>query len=127
MALDANQLADMQGDLGITTDQAVFTDAELNRLFDRTDSDYNGAVYLAFRQLLADSAKFFNYTAGQTRIEREAVFTHVKAMVDFWKDESRTAANQLAILGLNEIPPRWKDEPDAQSLRNRRGATWGWR
>jgi hypothetical protein len=33
-------------------------------------------------------------------------------MVDFWKAESRTNANQLKILGLTEIPPRWKDTPD---------------
>ena len=123
MALTADQLADMQGDLGITADQAVFTDAELNRLFARTDSDYNGAVYLAYRQLLADATKLFNYTVGQTKIEREKVFDHVKAMVDFWKAESRTNANQLMILGLNEIPPRWKDEPDEPIQRMRH---WNW-
>lgn len=124
MALSSDQLTDIQGDLGITTDQAVFTDAELNRLFARTESDYNGAVYLGYRQLMADSAKFFNYTAGQTRVERAAVFDHVKAMVDFWKDESRTAANQLAILGLNEIPPKIKDEPDAAINRLRHWNQW---
>lgn len=124
MALDSNQLSDMQGDLGITTDQAVFTDTELNRLFDRAASDYNTAVYLAFRQLLADSAKFFNYTAGQTRIEREAVFQHVKSMVDFWKDESRTAGNQVKIVGATQVPPQWKDTPYETLPRRLRNATW---
>jgi len=123
MALTAEQLADLQGDLGITNDQAVFTDAELNRLFARTDSDYNGAVYLAYRQLLGDAAKFFNYTVGQTRIEREAVFDHLQKMVEFWKAESRTNANQVAIVGLNEIPPRWKDQPDVPLQRMRH---WNW-
>mgnify|MGYP001561254232 FL=1 len=123
MALTADQLADMQGDLGITTDQAVFTDAELNRLFARTDSDYNGAVYLAYRQLLADATKLFNYTVGQTRIEREKVFDHVAKMVEFWKAESRTNANQLMILGLNEIPTRIKDQPDVPLQRIRH---WNW-
>jgi hypothetical protein len=119
MALTADQLADMQGDLGITTDGTVFTDPELNRLFTRAEEDYNTAVYLAWRQLLGDSAKFFNYTAGHTRIEREKVFEHVKAMVEFWKAESRTAANQLKILGLTEIPPRIKDDPDEPVQRIR--------
>jgi hypothetical protein len=112
MALSAEQLADIQGDLGITTDQAVFTDAELDRLYTRASSDYNTAVYLGYRQILADAAKLFNYSAGHTRVERAKTFDHVKAMVDFWKAESRTNANQLKILGLNEIPPRWKDTPD---------------
>lgn len=123
MALTADQLADLQGDLGISTDQAVFTDAELNRLFTRAEEDYNTAVYLAYRQLLADATKLFNYTSGQTRIEREKMFDHVKAMVDFWKAEARTNANQLAILGLNEIPPKWKDQPDIPPQRMRH---WNW-
>jgi hypothetical protein len=123
MVLTADQLADLQGDLGITNDQAVFTDAELNRLFARTDSDYNTTVYLAYRQLLGDAAKFFNYTVGQTRIEREAVFDHLLKMVEFWKAESRTNANQLAIVGLNEIPPRIKDNPESPVHRIRH---WNW-
>ena len=123
MALTADQLADMQGDLGITTDQTVFTDTELNRLFTRASDDYNTAVYLGWRQLLGDTAKFFNYTAGHTRVEREKVFEHVKAMVEFWKGEARTAANQLKILGLTEIPPRWKDDPDVPVKRIRH---WNW-
>lgn len=122
MALDANQLADLQGDLGITDDQSVFTDAELNRLYDRAGSDYNTAVYMGYRQLMADASKFFTYSAGQTRVEKAALFDHVKAMVEFWKAESRTAANQVRIIGLNEVPPRWKDEPmDSDRVRlNRR-------
>lgn len=119
MALTADQLADLQGDLGITTDGLVFTDPELNRLFARAEDDYNTAVYLGWRQLLGDTAKFFNYTAGHTRVEREAVFQHVLKMVDFWKAESRTNANQLKILGLTEVPPRWKDDPDVPVIRIR--------
>lgn len=122
MALDANQLADMQGDLGITDDESVFTDTELNRLYDRAGSDYNTAVYLGFRQLMADASKFFTYSAGQTKVEKAQLFEHVKAMVEFWKAESRTAANQVRILGLNEVPPRHKDEPsdsDYNRLRRR--------
>ena len=117
MALTTDQRTDMQGDLGITSDETVFTNTELDRLYTRASDDYNTAVYLGFRQLLADSAKFFNYTAGHTRIEREKVFEHVKAMVEFWKGEARTNANQLKILGLLEIPTRYKDEPDVPTPR----------
>ncbi len=113
MALTAVQRADFQGDIGIGTDEAVFTNDELDRLYARADSDYNSAVYLAWRQLMADAAKFNDYTAGQTREEKSQVFDHIKAMVNFWKDEARVATNQVRSIGLLEIPPRDKDSPDA--------------
>jgi len=111
--LTSTQRADMQADLGIAADEAVFTNDELDRLYTRADADYNKAVYLAWRQLLADASKFSDYTAGQTREQKSQIYEHVKEMVAFWKSESTTATNQVRVLGLNEIPPRWKDEPDA--------------
>lgn len=120
MALTTTQRSDMQRDLGITVSQTVFTNIELDRLLERAEDDYNSAVYLGWRQLLSDTAKFFNYTAGQTRIERAAVFDHVKTMVEFWKDESRTAANQMRIVGVTEAPPRWKEEPNILTRQQRR-------
>ena len=117
MALTAAQRADMQADLGICSDEAVFTDEELDRLYARADSDYNGAVYLAWRQLMADAAKFNDYTAGQTSERKSQVYDHIKDMVAFWKGESTTGTNQMRILGLNEIPPRWKDAPSEQNRR----------
>jgi len=113
MALTSTQRTDIQGDLGIGSDEAVFTNDELDRLYARADSDYNGAVYLGWRQLMADAAKFNNYTAGQTREEKSQVFDHIKDMVSFWKDEARVATNQVQIVGLLEVPPRNKDAPDA--------------
>lgn len=128
MALTTDQLSDMQMDLGITNDQAVFTDTELNRLFERAESNYDKAVYFGWRVLLADTAKFFNYTAGQTRVERAVMFDHVKAMVDYWQKISQTTDNQLAILGLNEIPTKHKEIPyeDLQNVRRKR-FLGGWR
>ncbi len=122
MALTASQLSDMQGDIGITNDQAVFTDAELNRLFERASSDYNTGVYLAYRQLMADAAKLYSYTVAQTKYDKAAVFEHVKAMVEFWRDESLTAQNQVAVVGVTPIPPNWKEIPATEliSRRNRR-------
>jgi len=105
------QRIDMQADLAIAADEAVFTNAELDRLYTRADADYNGAVYLAWRQLLADASKFNDYTAGQTQEKKSQVWEHIERMVAFWKSESTTAASQVRMLGLNEIPPRWKDAP----------------
>jgi len=111
MALTTAQRADIQADLGIDSGETVFTNDELDRLYTRADSDYNGAVYLAWRQLMADAAKFNDYTAGQTEEKKSQIFEHIKAMVDFWKDEARVATNQVRIVGALEVPPRWKDKP----------------
>ena len=111
MALTATQRTDMQADLGITSDEAVFTNDELDRLYARADSDYNSAIYLAWRQLMADAAKFNDYTTGQTQEKKSQLFEHVKAMVDFWGSEARSASNQVRMLSILEVPPRNKDVP----------------
>jgi len=111
--LTATQRADMQGDLGISTDEAVFTNDELDRLYTRADSDYNLAVYYAYRQLLAQANKFHDYTSGMTKIQRQQMRENIKDSMDFWQEEARTTANQVRIVGILEIPPRDKEEPDA--------------
>jgi hypothetical protein len=118
MALSAEQLADMQGDLGITDDETVFTDDELNRLYTRAGEDYKTAVYYGWQQLMANSAKFFTYSAGQSKVERAQIFEHVKAMVAHWKDESETGGNQMRMLGLNGIPTQHKETPDTYRRRS---------
>ena len=118
--LTTNQLSDMQADLGIGDDGAVFSDDELNRLYTRADGDYNSAVYLAWRQLMADASKFFDYTAGETEVKKSQVRAHIGAMVQFWKSEARQVGNQVRMLGLNEIPPRWKDAPDTPTTQGKR-------
>lgn len=119
MALTADQLADLQADLGISDDEAVFTDAELERLFARAEEDYNTAVYLAWRQVLGGAVNWIDYKVAQTSISRDQAWKHVKEMVAFWQAESRTAGNQVRILGLTEIPPRMKDDPDVPVTRIR--------
>jgi hypothetical protein len=101
----------MQGDLGITADESVFTNDELDRLYARADNDYNSAVYLAWRQLQANAAKFNDYTAGETQEKKSQIYDHIKDMVEFWKDEARVATNQVRSISLLEVPPRWKDAP----------------
>jgi len=102
----------MQADLGIGSDESVFTNDELDRLYTRADADYEEAVYLAVRQLLMQASKFHSYTAGQTKVEKQQVFDNLKDMLALWQSESRTTANQVRFVGINEIPPRNKDEPD---------------
>jgi len=88
MALSATQLTDIQADLGISDDEAVFTDAELNRLYARADSSYTMAVAMAIRQLLITAAKFNDYTAGYTAEKKSQVFQQLKQMYEVWLAEA---------------------------------------
>lgn len=115
--LTATLRTDVQGDLGIGSDQGVFTDDELDRLYTRADSDYGTTIYLAFRQLLADAAKFNDYTAGHTSEKKSQLWDHLKEMVAFWREESRSASNQVRFVGATEIPPRRKSTPESAQAR----------
>lgn len=122
MALTTDQKTDMQADLAIGAAQDVFTDDELERLFTRADSNYNLAVYYGFRQLMADAAKFHDYTLANASVKRDQLFQHVKDMVKFWGDESRGVANQVAIVGGLKVPPVRSEMPDGlrRDLRTNR-------
>lgn len=122
MALTADQLSDLQADLGIDDSEAVFTDAELERLFQRAGEVYATAVWYAWRQLLAASTKYIDYKVAQTEEKRSQLYAHIKEMVAYWGDESNKATNTqgVRIVGLTEIPPRWKEEPDTAVSERRR-------
>jgi hypothetical protein len=114
MALTAQQILDIRGDLGVGASGSstqIFTDAELNSLFDRAGEDYNLAVYYGWRQTLANSARWIDYQVAQTKVSRSQAFDHIKAMVTFWGGESRNTANQVLIMGANPVPTTWKPEP----------------
>lgn len=113
MALDPEQLLDLQGDLAIGADESVFTDDELERFYTRADSDYNTAVYYGWRQILAASAKWVDYQVAQTKVSRSQAFKQIRDMVEFWGNESRTNANQVRVLGLNGVPTRYKPRPES--------------
>lgn len=111
--LTATQRADMQADLGISADETVFTNDELDRLYTRADSNYEAAVYYGYRQLLADANKLFDYSAGMTKMSKSQVRAHLRDMLEFWKSEVTAAGGQVSIVGALEVPPRDKDRPYA--------------
>jgi len=88
VALSETQLTDIQADLGIGSDEAVFTDAELNRLYARADSGYELAVAMAVRQLMINAARFNDYTAGHNQESKSQVFAQLKEMYEFWLAEA---------------------------------------
>ena len=94
MALTAAQLTDLQRDIGIGSDEAIFTNDELERLFTRASSDYAMTVAYALRQLLVNAAKrndYVRYTGGgrtATRESKSQIFAHLRQMYDLWLGEA---------------------------------------
>ena len=112
MALTTAQRTDIQADLAIGAAEDVFTNDELDRLYERASSAYNLAVYYGYRQLLADAAKFHDYTVANSSVKRSQLYDHIKKMVDFWEGESQGKANQVMIVGGLKIPTQRPDMPD---------------
>lgn len=109
--LTAEQLADLQADIGITNDQAVFTDAELHRLFTRADEDYNTTVAYALRQLWRSAAKFASYTQNASREEKNQIFKNLGELVFHAEKEAGLSGGVLTMgtIDLNFL----EDDPSA--------------
>ena len=84
MALSDQQIMDMRADLGIGSAGAVFTDAELDRLYSRAGSDYDKAVVYGIEQIMMDAAKLNDYRAGSSQESKSQVFEHLQAMREVW-------------------------------------------
>jgi hypothetical protein len=111
MPLTAPQTLDMLGDLAAGNLDDVFSQTELDRFYARAGDDYNLAVYYGWRQIFAASTKWVDYQVAQTRVSRSQASGQIKEALKFWQDESKTAANQLRILGMRPVPTKHKQEP----------------
>ncbi len=114
--LSADQLADLQADLGIGDSEGVFTDAALSRLYTRADGDYNLTVTLAIRQLLMNAVRFNDYTSGQSQEKKSQIFDHLKTLLAYWEQKADEVA-QVKIVGLRSVPPRERTRPFTSGRR----------
>ncbi len=107
MALSAQQLTDLRADLADEAADPAFTDDELNRLYERADSDYTRTKVLAIKQLLMNTVKFYKYVAGFTRQEPDTVFDHLKTMLEL----ELASVNNAKIVGMALVPPPNRTTP----------------
>lgn len=111
MALTAEQLSDFRADIG--DDGSVFTEDELNRLYERASSDYDQAIVLALRQLLASAVKLHDYQIAHAMERKSQVFDHLQKLLAYRETTLGTAAQQVRITAFRAVPPRDKDTPNA--------------
>jgi hypothetical protein len=110
MALSSQEISDFRADLGDQTKPFAFTDDEIQRLFEREDSDYADTLLLAIKQLLMNATKFYNYVSGHTRQEQEKIFDHLKNMYDL-QQASIISKQQVTIVGTATVPTAHKEKP----------------
>lgn len=110
MILTSQELADFRADLGDQIKPYAFTDDEIQRLFDREDSDYQSTLLLAIKQLLMNATKFYNYVSGHTRQEQEKIFEHLKTFYDL-QQSAIISKQQVTIVGTATVPTAHKEKP----------------
>jgi hypothetical protein len=113
--LTAAQLSDLRGDIGDTGSTQAFTDAELNRLYTRTEGDYDNAVLLAYDQLIGTAWRFNNYTQNNTQEQKKQVFDNLIAARANWQKRIDRASSRATVKMSRYIstPKRKKDSPSA--------------
>jgi hypothetical protein len=126
MALDADQLNDLRHDAGLSDDvdkedgERVFSDAELQRIWTRTDGaatdeDHHFATLgLIFMQLMNNANKLHRYSLLATSESLEQVRAHLKDSFLLYKPyldaANGTRRRQFVPAELNSIP-RDQEEP----------------
>lgn len=113
-ALTSDELYDIRIDIGDTGQLQAFTDAELQRAYDRCagakDSltQGNAARGLLIRQLLASSAKLTNYSQSGTSESLDQVFTHLEKLYAIYKADVdnvlRISGPSIQIAGARSVP-----------------------
>lgn len=128
MALTSTQLTRMRNSLGDTGDTQVFTNNELNDLYDQATEDaetgenpFNRAVWYGYEALAASASKLTDYAQNATDEKRSQIFSQVNKMLAYWKNKTEdaiaaltataNASSQVRIVGLEHRPPRQRDTP----------------
>lgn len=126
--LTATETLTMLAYLGAGAIGDVFSQLELQQLFDDAGSNMNLAVYHGWLQIAANSVRWVNYRVAQTQVDRAVAFDHMLAMIRLWQDISMVASNQLISAGINPVPTVYKNRPgDAYPRpwsRNRSHSNW---
>lgn len=63
----------------------IFSDTQLNRNFERAQGDYDLAVVITLRQMLAKAAKIAAYTIGADVLYKQKIFDNTEKLLLIWE------------------------------------------
>jgi hypothetical protein len=111
-----NTLRRRVGDSGATQ---AFSDDELQDAFDEAVESLDATTVILIEWLIADAAKFNDFTAGQTSEKKSQIFDHLVKLAAHYQGKVDTAARgvQVKIVGMRSVPPRERDAPQSDSTR----------
>lgn len=109
---DAGQVifttAPSQGDnIDFSYAYAGYTDNQLKDLINTYGVD--GTAVECLHELLADSAKFYDYSQGQTTDKRSQIFDHLKDLLEM-AENSMNIGQGEAVLGKRHLPRGYGEE-----------------
>lgn len=109
-AADRTYIRRMVGD---TADLPLWTDADLDAIWEDAEAgqNRNRVIVNCLRELLANAAKFNDYTIGQTSEKKQQVFQNLQMMVEHWEKVTQSSAT-YRMVGLAAVPERNKDTPN---------------
>lgn len=125
MTPTTQQIADLRADIGDETETA-FTDDEITRIWarvaaaDNATDQHEAALALMARQLMANAAKFADYTAGDTSEKRQQIFQNLEKLYKMYKPALNAVLNtnrQVARLTIRPKPRQNRQEPGDYSDR----------
>lgn len=100
--LTTPEIADFYADLDLSEGD-VFGVDDLQRLYNRANGSYEGAVALAWRQILASASKLADYKAAQSGESLSQVYNHVKDMLQLWEGYAASGGYSFEVgtIGMN--------------------------
>lgn len=84
-------------DILISYSYAGYTDEKIGELVDAFSVE--GAIIEALKELLADSARFYDYSQGQTTDRRSQIFDHLKDLLALAKEDLRASTVSDVAIG----------------------------
>lgn len=121
MALTAQEITDIRDDIADNGATEAFTDAEIERAYERTEAVSSDLTRHAatrgilVRQLLMSATKLNDYTAGATSEKRDQVFQHLKFMYGLYAKAVETVegatGKSIARVAVSNVPRAGRTYP----------------
>lgn len=113
LALSEDDRAYVQRMTGISDQEAVMTDAELDSIYTRFAGDIDLTVIDVWYMILADAAKMTSYQNGLQREDLSDVHKHILQNIAIWEDRvaGRASLVGMRMTGLRSVPKKHPERP----------------
>jgi len=108
--LTNTELASMRRKVADTAETA-WDDDELQAIYTEANGDLNEAIAVCYEELMANAAKFSDYTQNESSEKRKQIFDNLGKMATYYRGLSDQNQVSAKIVGIKQRPPRNKRKP----------------